>query len=285
MELVLIHRKASPDFPQDFPFALWKTCLRQVALLPKDGLRASILHEGDRVFEDENIFCLLLELCCGMHSPIMGETEVQGQFRSYFLPFSHEDPCFESAVRELAREVIEQAKRIRRGYLTNTGSRSYGSFVRKLCRDRRKIAILGSGGLAKDIFPWVEDRAVIVSRSPGKAALGNTVPYEADISPDAVVVAAPLGGREIHDWLESRGFSGLLMDLRGEGKGADGIRFPCERVLNLKDFFRYVREQGEEEALLREKVFEEIRSAALRRERRRKTGAVCRPFGWDDVCA
>ncbi len=156
---------------QHVPFFNWQTCLRSLVLVPTDFAETvSFGVEEGEWLEDESAYRRLLEIICGLHSPLVGETEVFGQFKNAIQAHiasidvksqmgtnSALEVAFAATLRQWAKALIEDVKLVRQKHLLDLGSQSYGSLVRREVRDLAKpqIEFLGSGQLATEILPWL----------------------------------------------------------------------------------------------------------------------------------
>src|SRR5262245_56556396 len=124
----LIHRRKPHMF--ESPDALvWETCLRSIAFtssLPP-------VCDKDEIFSQQRAYQFLLEVICGLHSPVVGETEVFGQFKNFTKQWLERDPGRISLVQRL----FSEAKEIRSLYLRNLGTQSYGSWVKRKVKSKR----------------------------------------------------------------------------------------------------------------------------------------------------
>jgi hypothetical protein len=84
VELRLIHQS-----PQSGPLPagaiLWRTCLREVAFVGSTHAPSS-----PAVLKDVDAYTLLLEIVAGLRSPLIGETEVQAQFKAFHSHFAEQ---------------------------------------------------------------------------------------------------------------------------------------------------------------------------------------------------
>lgn len=162
------------------PHFRWDTCLRTVAIFPElstgqinPRLNSSSRTDSAEVFTGEPAYEKLLELICGLHSPLVGETEVFGQFKEAVQKFQSENnsvneglsSAFNQAFRAWSNGLLEDAKQIRRQHLQDLGSQSYGSLVRRELRElgSASIDILGAGRLVADVLPWISKKTDRVS--------------------------------------------------------------------------------------------------------------------------
>jgi glutamyl-tRNA reductase len=261
------------------PWMDWSTCVRQMRIGFKDWLKDS---ESEGV-QGRQAYELLLEVICGLHSPMLGETEVFGQFRERVLK-SEEHP----RLAKLGLNLISDAKRIRDGFLTNLGANSYGSLTRKYTKSHCDVAIFGSGQLAREILPWMKDKTAVkvLAREAQKkdfTAFKNVevLSLEAQTSSTALVIAAPVESADLKNWVVNFGKNiSLVIDLR-ETSSRDGFSSTGISTVVLQDLFSELNSNQEQ---IRERI--DLAKAAIQKisEERLKTQEI-RPFGWDDICA
>jgi hypothetical protein len=91
------------------------------------------------VLHGEAAYSHLLEVICGLDSPMVGETEVLHQFKVFAadLPGDH------NGLREIGNHLLADARAIRARHLIGLGSRSYGSAVRRYVADASCVAVGG----------------------------------------------------------------------------------------------------------------------------------------------
>lgn len=175
MKLKLYHQAGSDsldsfvDQGDSVPFFKWQTCLRSLVLAPND-FKEERLQGGGEWLEGESAYRRLLEIACGLHSPLIGETEVFGQFKEAVqarIQLAEKsarrgtvdvlEVAFAATLRQWSKALIEDVKLVRQKHLLDLGSQSYGSLVRREVRGLRKphIEFLGSGQLANEILPWL----------------------------------------------------------------------------------------------------------------------------------
>src|SRR5262249_28120143 len=80
----------------------WRTCLREVVFLDRTDVGPDVAPD---VSVDGQAYGLLLEILCGLRSPMVGETEVMGQFKSFLrtLPDDH------AAIRHFGQRILADA--------------------------------------------------------------------------------------------------------------------------------------------------------------------------------
>jgi len=295
-------------FDEGARWTSWRTCLRSIFIgVSPDGLAdvdvEALLRAGPvETYEGVDAYGFLLEVVCGLRSPLAGETEVMGQFREFASRVSAREDLGE--LSEIFQSVLTDAKAVRRTHLTNLGSQSYGSLTRKVLKHAERVHVLGSGNLAEEILPWLKSfRSVEVfcRNAEKRSELSRKFP-EAQFAPlslvepsrelltaddasparTALVIAAPMPATEIAEWVGRHGHRfEMLVDLRGEA-ATDPLPdfFADLETVRLQDFFTSMEANLETIRVrvgrARENIGELSRTRANRQE--------IRPFGWDDLC-
>lgn len=288
------------------PFVLnsldWRTCLRRILFLNRTenaALIASAESEGlgasaIEVYRGDDAYRFLLEVICGLNSPLVGETAVLGQFREFVAHAKLPGTSWGNFLRQLISNLLVDAKRVRHEHLQGLGSQSYGSLVRQHLKGVRSVALLGGGQLAREILPWLigktQVRLFYRNRLHAQALLVDYPEIQlAQFSPaDAgwgrdetgLVLAAPLSAVEVEQWVgtQSPRFS-LCLDLRGDAE-TDPVSLPFP-VIKLSELFDALRSERERLAGRVEAARAETKLLSQRQARQ----AQFRPFGWEDLCA
>src|SRR2546430_17223167 len=133
----------------------WRTCLRRILFLnsrDNHDILETIETEGllpptVEIFRGQQAYAFLLEVICGLNSPIVGETAVMGQFKEFLLNAKFPKTSWGNFLRQLATNLMIDAKRVRARNLQGIGSQSYGSLVRQHVKGLPAVAVLGSGKL------------------------------------------------------------------------------------------------------------------------------------------
>lgn len=284
-ELALIHRDSQAGLqPLAGPGQLWRTCLRELLFL-EPGVEASA-PEGAHLRRGLDAHRALVEICSGLHSPLFGETEVFGQFRA-FRDVAPLGPQWET----MLNAVEEDVKKLRRRFLTELGSQSYGSLARRHLPAGSRVVVVGSGRLAKDLLPWLQGQDVtLAARSPEKSL--EWLPKEAravklsDLSEATTqlrgahwIIAAPLSNEELEGyWVTNP--AGIVLDLRGDQRFAS-TPANAHAYLGLRALYQELEAVKQ----LHERKRREAMSFAHELSQRHANSVVHRPYGWEDAFA
>jgi glutamyl-tRNA reductase len=294
--LVVVTGPVGRDFDQALPGAVvWKTCLREVAFVGREGFRTDFLRSGDSVLDGADAYRVLLEIVCGLRSRLVGETEVMGQFRGFVARVARLDDQW-SPLKAFCRHLLPSAKAVRTRHLTGLGARSYGALAARHLRPFECIAILGAGHLTRQLVrALVSHRIAIYCRRPASVTELRARHHEIvilDLAGDgidwttgrrmALIVAAPMSAHEIRSWMARRERLdiGRVLDFRAEGEH-DALTLPGTGVTPLARML---------EELEVARRFTDERVEAARREIARHTEAYrnrheLRSFGWENRCA
>ena len=277
----------------------WQTCLRKLILckgktpLPGPAQADWEMYYGERAYQ------FLLEIICGLHSPLVGETEVLGQFREFCATAHFPKNNWGQFLRQLLMDLLRDAKRIRHEHLQQLGHRSYGTLASQVLSDSREIAVLGAGQLVQEMAPALLAQAElrIFARQVAKAAAG--LPAQSGVSfhqltdqplaepacrwstaTPSLVIAAPLSARAVQSWVQQQGIQfSRVLDLRGESVD-DPLELATE-VMDLPTFFSNLQ-AGHQHAAQRAQA---ARAAIAQLAQRQLRQVQCRPYGWEDLCA
>lgn len=309
-DLLLLHRTGPerialdtlPGADSGLPLEAFSfmTCLRHIVLAPVEVLNALVpqLGPNDSVLRGEEAYRFLLEVVCGLHSPLVGETEVNGQFKTAVANFGFPATPWGSHLAKTFKALFEDAKKVRETHLKDLGSQSYGSVLRREVRGLKELHILGAGHLVQEILPWVTKESLRITvhcrdlekatqelaqkLDPAQMKRLRLSSIDAPVGlseAEAFVIAAPVSSRWIRSWLPADARLKVVADLRADSSVDRLSEFA--RVLELGEFMtRLERNQS----LVQERkthALGAIAKAALARART----VEYRPFGWDDVCA
>jgi glutamyl-tRNA reductase len=261
---------------------VWRTCVREIAFIDP---RIRVLP-GAVLLHGEAAYAHLLEVICGLDSPIVGETEVLHQFKS----FASNLPGDQSGLRELGHQLMADARVIRSRHLTGLGSRSYGSAVRRYARNAAHVAVAGTGMLAREIVPYLirpDRRLDVWGRRAACEGLDATVVYrQLDADPEAaidatvsIVIAAPLSSEQIARLADAYRDVAVLIDLR-----AEAVQDPppaIAPIVTLADVFASVQAA----TLAADRRVAAAKSDIKQFATAFATRAKLNPSGWHDLCA
>lgn len=284
MHLALIHQSPSVGaLPSGA--VVWRTCLREVAFLvePTHDLTSRAVIDGDA-------YALLVEIVSGLRSPLVGETEVQAQFKAFL---SSLDAIHHAPILRLGQRVLRDAKVIRRNHLQGVGAHSYGRLTARYVRRGVRVALVGTGALALEIVAtlghdFVMDqwgrteppvtanaRAPIFRLLSSAAAAGVVSP-----DPSALVIAAPAAAIDLHAVARCYPALESVIDLRAERDRTLLKLSTRVEVVTLDDLFADAAADSTAARRINAARADiaELGQAYDRQEE-------LHPFGWDDVCA
>ena len=277
MRLALIHQPpgATPCPPGA---ALWQTCLRDV-LFVQDSPAAV----DNRVVTDADAYAVLLEVVCGLRSPLAGETEVQAQFKTFLGSL---DTTNNRELLRVGQRVLADAKSIRQHHLQGVGVVAYGPLAASFVPPGRRVVIVGTGALAGDLSIALADRHRIdrwgrklADGRPGYFVL-STAPMGPVRSTEQVtlIIAAPVPQTDVDALATCYTRIVDVIDLRGRRERPS---FAHEgRLITLDHLFSESAHLGPATHRIdaaRREIRELSRAFATRDE--------LRPFGWEDLCA
>lgn len=274
-ELAIVHRRK----PRLFSAAtlestpVWATCLRALAFV--DGRPNFELHPDDEIHTQEGAYQFLLEILCGLHSPIVGETEVFGQFKNFAQEWALKDP----SKRPLIQRLLNDVKVLRAQHLSGLGNQSYGSWLRRHLQ-ATKIHVIGAGHLAQEILPYLAKHGEVVvhARDLTKVTFHDNAQALNACAFDegALVIAAPVTAAAVEQWLQGRQPK-QIFDLRDDS-AVDRV---CARTVPLQQIFGDIERTKARLLPVVERIKTEIRARSLVLAAQEKV----RPQGWDDLCA
>lgn len=301
-ELVLINRKSidgelelQDAFMHSGSWLILKTCMRTIALGPQSESKIWKMKNSDQIYENHAAYQFLLEVVSGLHSSLIGETEIMGQFKlaatNYQIPHSY----FGLEVKKMIQGIYEDVKKVRSKFLVDLGSQSYGSILRKECRKNSipEIHIIGAGHLCEEILPWVSKDSIQVhihvrdvQKSKQKFQDHKIQWHQIGTYPlsGAVIVAAPMKLTDLVDLLKmQKNQIQYLYDLRRESdvelpelSGMFSIPVFALSLFTslLNENLDFIQERKSQAILA-------IENLAVERSK----GVEHRPFGWEDMIA
>lgn len=291
--LVIINRSPNEAiFENHFDRGLvWTTCLRQILFTTADQINNYKILDNDLVLNSTDALVFLTEVLCGLKSPVFGETEVFGQFKTFVESVQNQPQNILPAHAKWVRFLFELVKNLRTEHIVGLGSNSYGSTLRKLTRDVSQLSIIGAGQLATEILPWISKNKTIqlFVRNPDKyTELNSKYPdikirdlYAPKKLEQALIIAAPIENDDLIEQInEAEKKPEFIYDLRNSGFEALSHNLKNIRLLSLSDFFEIFNEDKIKFENLKEKISEIIKQRCNDFANR----SEIRPLGWDDLC-
>lgn len=293
-DIIIIHRsvKVKKQVSQNLADiisgeAVWTTCLRDIAFIRQENLTKyePLLNNEDEIYSADLAYKFLLEVLCGMHSEIFGETEVLGQFKIFLQKQEELENPLMIAQKSYFQKLLHEVKTVRSEFLTNIGSQSYGSILRKMINKKDKVVIIGSGHLAGEILPWLSQLEIALYARNQKNAQNLKAQFpqikindlEFLKSSDQILVCAPIPNEELEKLISSTSASARVIDLRSE----------CELLNPTRDYVSFSQlmalVQKEQEHLLG--IEKSVLNKIEKLSQAFLSTVLIRPFGWDDICA
>ncbi|HEX6322489.1 MAG TPA: hypothetical protein VFZ36_02090, partial [Vicinamibacterales bacterium] len=106
MSFAIVHRPVAAGQRPVGGGVSWRTCLREVTFLDH-GADPGAAGEP---LEGADAYGFLLETICGLRSPMLGETQVQGQFRAFLATLAPADASWLGAI---GRQLMADARVVR----------------------------------------------------------------------------------------------------------------------------------------------------------------------------
>ena len=297
-ELLVINHatKSGEKWPAALNGLEWQTCLRRIIILHKRESHAltSNLPQGAETYEGQAAYNFLLEVICGLRSPLIAETAVMGQFKEFCAGARFPSSDWGRFLRRMTSDLLVDAKRVRCRHLEGLGSQSYGGMVRQHLKGVPSVVVLGAGQLAEEILPWIVGKTdvAICARSLERAQplteqypeirLTRYIPAQpiAENRETAIVIAAPIKAMDVEAWMRAQSTPFVkVIDLRGEAE-TDPIHSSLP-VIRLSEMFAALKTERPKLATRVAAAHDDIRKAAQRLIEQ----AQFRPFGWEDLCA
>lgn len=245
---VVLHKKGElSGFSSDW--LEWKTCLRHILIGREELLQEDLhLQSETEIYKGVSGIQFLMEIASGLHSPMVAETEVFGQYRKFITEAKFTECDWGAWVSRVLEQIRISVKRVRHQHLTGIGSSSYGSLIRKKSKGEERINLIGAGLLVKDILPWIakfQGEVNVFCRNPEKAQSElsefsfiniHSVLELDDHKNGTFVVCAPMSAGVLADKIGQS--ENKIIDLRGESRKDPII---CEaEVESLSELFKQI---------------------------------------------
>ncbi len=266
--------------------AVWSTCQREIGFYWSEDWVDDYI-DGDDIHVGFSGLQFLTEVISGLHSELIGETEVQGQFKQFIETDLSKLPQF-SVIKPWLQKVLTLVKNVRSEFFCGTGVSSYGGLARDFLDNQKSIHIFGNGSLVQGMMPWLEEAHVQVYARNPKAVSSDFQKFsnvqlceyaQAQRLYGALIIAAPMKARDIRSYLKSHNLS-LVLDFRGES-AFDPILLDGVKIVSLHEMWTLLEEAKAGKVQQKEKALNWILNQIEQLEAHSKV----RPFGWDDLCA
>ncbi len=282
----LYHLKSAGDSQLKLPEGYWHltTCLRSIVITGDESRPESL--NNHQFMGEEEAYEFLLKVICGLDSPLLGETEILGQFKEFAK--KHESD-FSAHIRDLVYRLLRDAKNIRKEFLQNLGCTSYGSLLRKeLKGEDAPVTLVGAGSLAQDILPWFakwKQPLQVFTRDPKKYQdlkakqenidLRSFAEMQSFVNEGILVVAAPLSSAQLNELFDLESYA-MIYDLRGDSH-RDTLN--SSNVTTLKALFDSIETNKKQAAVTKKNAVTAIKKFANHLSLLERP----RPFGWEDL--
>jgi len=266
---------------------VWKTCMRTIIFGEFQGHLVPNMNKA-HVLTDAKAYAFLLEIICGLHSKMIGETEIIAQFKIFTKTSPH------ALCSSVSNKLLQDSKKIRHDFLKGNGERSYGSYIQKQTKGAKELHLLGCGQLGQVILPLLkkDQKAFVYTREPSKynhlhqKYKNYTWPTFDCFSfdkkkPQVVVIAAPLSSSWLQEKLNHLPKGSHVIDLRSKAEGKS-LSCPSNVRYDVLDGVMEHITKNQDRLLASVSV---IKKEILKRATTRSLAPVQRPLGWEDVCA
>lgn len=151
-----------------------ETCQRHIALSRRVP---SVFTPGTEVYQGLSAYRFLLEIACGLHSKMQGESEIFGQIKQGWKEFASGNPARAKGLNRVMQYLFTDTKRIRTDYLHGLGSQSYAGVTQKLLslKATDRVLILGAGQFGAMFAAKLRNRAASVTVMNRTAAALKTL--------------------------------------------------------------------------------------------------------------
>lgn len=273
---------------------LWETCRRQIFFSDAEAFQE--LQElqkkiGGEIIQGLKAEQFILEILCGLHSALLAETEVFGQFREWIQKKLQEQHGLAKRLESRIQLWFSEVKKIRETYLCGTGSQSYGSLLRKGIPPGKSVAFIGAGQLVQECLPWLDGRNplqvwVRSTEKYSELSLQAELKQLTMIDPhgvDCLIIAAPLSGLELKEILKAFSEASLshVFDLRRDSMYLQDEDLK-KKALSWNHLDQLISQFESQQEELLGRVSEAHKAIELWREQQQARVQV-RPFGWDDL--
>ena len=267
---------------------LWETCVRQV-IIGTEYVPHNL--KNFKVVKSVKAYRFLLEVLCGLHSPMIGETEIMCQYKALINP-DNDHLKYTTIEFSFWNNLLKEAKQVRSRFLQNYGQQSYGGIVYKHAHAYDEISIIGSGSLTASILPHLSklDKKISIqcrTQAKGEVFQNKYSNIEKVVSignkqcsqNTLLVIAAPIETEWLEDYINNNRMD-MVIDLRSTQDHTLVNKDITNKYLDLNDVFDDVQAGIKKVNAAAHLAKIEIAKKSLL--------WLCktqhRPYGWEDVC-
>lgn len=270
----------------------FKTCIRKGVLTTKPLIPHPVSKNRISISRGIDGYSKLLEICTGLDSPVVGETDVFGQIKASWNVFSDLKNPLARELKPWMDRLFEDTKEIRSLYLQNLGGHSYGSLARTLMKEHlapeARVFFVGAGILAESMLPFFKDYHVTLAnrtltKAESLASLTSPRPKIVDWekeplaweNSDLVIVCVPPDD-DRDSWRTQSLTTTLHLGIRAETLGLWQTK---PSLFHLDHLFHL----SEERSKLRFTSVERARFACLEKAKLRELDPIPLAHGWEDL--
>lgn len=281
-------------------FLKFETCMRKIYFFDQSRLDDQTLEIYQSLeklprldlFEGEQAYVFILEVIAGLKSSIKGETEIFGQFKNFYDQIKIKEWMAMGNLLKTFEQLIQDCKFLREKHIKNWGSQSYGSVSRKLLDKQTPVFLLGSGHLAQEIAPWLEQipTKILITRENSKTRFQKEFANFKNLTyselrselksfagPVNIILAAPIANSCIKTSLEGIPVK-TFIDWRGDHRWDFTSNMDYFHLSDIKS------QHVETEETLNQKIHLVQNEIKLLVDKFKKKVQL-NPWGWDDICA
>lgn len=262
--LLVFHSQSKERDNVQFPGMFhWKTCMRTLYIgdsrVFDHSLSLAHHRSGYKAYEGYDAYRLVLEIISGLHSRLLGETEVLFQFKETFKNENLPVSAFGGYLQKLRDQLIEDSRKIRSRHLCNLGDQSYGGLAYRYLKQKKQISLIGTGQLAEQMLPWLLKtgaQITIYGRNTDRLSeLTKNYSIQANhlaafpANSESVVIAAPLSFQPYLQYLDSS----MVIDFREDDTGDDFSNHNGQYI-SFAEMLNSLQKQEERNRQLREQL-------------------------------
>lgn len=262
-----------------------KTCLRRMIIVDQRDFNLLNVGSSVKVYRGYDALNYAIKVMSGLESPVLGETEIFGQFKKQVLPQLNK--AHNKKFNKPIQFIISMVKQIRSKHFVGQGAQTYGGLVRKILKSEDNVLFIGAGSFAESIFPWVKPHKNIFFsvRTPEK--YGDHEVFKDDVffdinkalttqNPISLIVCAPISAELIANHLKGTSVT-TIIDLR-DSSDSDPLVIESAQIYTLGEVFKKISDNLDKKIEIKRNVELDIK------DRLNKKLEKSRPISWDETC-